>query len=99
MKAKPVRPVNDHGGRTIMPHLRRHLRRALVLATLATSMWASAAWASVESPHPRGASNQEDPTFAVGQRAVTFVDPSDPTQDNSPAGAGVAEVLATARVP
>jgi len=57
MKAKPVATVIDPGGSTIMLHLRRHLRRALVLGTLATSMWASPAWASVESP----ASQQSTP--------------------------------------
>ena len=57
MKAKPVVTVNDPGGSMIMLHLRRHLPRALVLATLATSMWASPAWASVESP----ASQQSTP--------------------------------------
>jgi dienelactone hydrolase len=86
MKAKPVATVNYPRASTIMPHVRRHLCRALVLATLATSMWASAAWASVESPHPRGASNREDPTFAVGQRTVTFVD----TSRSTPAANGEA---------
>ena len=83
MSAKPVATVN-HSGTAIVARQRRHLRRAVVLATLASSMWASTAGASVGAAHSLGTSNQEDPTFAVGQRAFTFVDPSGPT----PAGNG-----------